>query len=135
MTQDRAIEITKLIYCNDCQDEEECEDCIHGLAIEALKKQSIYEQIKWERDAAIEQLESIGVGLGRKMDDVKEAIEKQIPKKVITEKGETFALTKDGKESYLFRYRCPSCNRIIRFFEANCFCMFCGQAVDWSEEE
>jgi rRNA maturation endonuclease Nob1 len=67
--------------------------------------------------------------------DIYDAVEKQIPKKVVTEKGETFALTKDGKESYLFRYRCPSCNRIIRFFEANNFCMFCGQAVDWSEEE
>lgn len=62
-------------------------------------------------------------------------MEKQIPKKTVTERGETFALTKDGMESYLYRYRCPSCNRIIRFFEANNFCMFCGQAIDWSEEE
>lgn len=29
------------------------------------------EQIKWERDVAIEQLKSIGKGLGEKMDDVK----------------------------------------------------------------
>lgn len=28
----------------------------------------VLEQIRWERDVAIEQLEEIGVGLGRKMD-------------------------------------------------------------------
>ncbi len=28
----------------------------------------VLDQIKWERDIAIEQLEEIGVGLGRKMD-------------------------------------------------------------------
>ena len=51
------------------------------LSVEALKKLSVYEQVKWERDIAISQLEEIGCGFGRKMDDVKAALEKQIPKK------------------------------------------------------
>ena len=49
------------------------------------------------------------------------SLEKQIPKKQIA--------LQHGD------YRCPSCNRIIRMFEAINFCMFCGQAVDWSDEE
>lgn len=35
------------------------------MSINAL---TILDQIRWERDVAIEQLEDIGVGLGRKMD-------------------------------------------------------------------
>ena len=125
MTPYRAIEITKLIYCNDCQDEEECEDCIHGLAIEALKKQSIYEQIKWERDVAIEQLESIGIGLGRKMDDVKEALEKQIPKKVV------------NIDDFTDYAECPSCGAIATD-HLGClyrWCRECGKKLKRSEEE
>ena len=49
------------------------------------------------------------------------ALEKQIPKKPIA--------LQHGD------YRCPSCNCIIRMFEAINFCMFCGQAIDWGEEE
>ena len=49
------------------------------------------------------------------------ALEKQIPKKPIA--------LQHGD------YRCPSCNRIIRMFEAINFCMFCGQAIDWRDEE
>jgi hypothetical protein len=134
MTPDRAVEITKIIYCNDCQDEEECEDCIHGLAIEALKKQSIYEQIKWERDVALEQLESIGVGLGRKMDDVKEAMEKQIPKKVEYGNDNSWGVNKKVPV-------CPVCDYFLTqtYFIGNgqkiTYCDHCGQKIDWSEEE
>lgn len=45
------------------------------LSLDALEKLSVYQQIKWERAIAISQLEDIGCGLGRKMDDVKAAIE------------------------------------------------------------
>lgn len=88
------------------------------MGIEALKKQSIFEQIKWERDVALEQLESIGVGLGRKMDDVKEAMEKQIPKK--------------PKENIVGIY-CPECKHF--FSGTEYYCGFCGQFIDWGEEE
>lgn len=55
------------------------------------------------------------------LDIATKALEKQTPKKpVALQHGD---------------YRCPSCNRIIRMFEAVNFCMFCGQAIDWGEEE
>lgn len=33
-------------------------------------KQSVYNQVRWERDTAIEQLFQIGKGLGERMDDI-----------------------------------------------------------------
>lgn len=61
------------------------------------------------------------------------AIKKQIPKKVLRVKGDTFALSKDGKESYFVHLKCPSCGVVL------CsdwkFCFECGQALDWSEED
>ena len=37
------------------------------MAIEALEKVSVYEQIKWERDEALATLESHGIGLGQEV--------------------------------------------------------------------
>ena len=37
-------------------------------------KSAVYEQIKWERDIAIEQLESIGASLGMNMDGFKKIV-------------------------------------------------------------
>lgn len=56
---------------------EECRE-----AMEKSKSLDAYvKQVLWERDIAIQQLEEIGVSLGEKMDAVKEAVEKQKPKK------------------------------------------------------
>lgn len=38
-------------------------------AVDAVSK-SLYDQIKWERDIALEQLEELGVSLGQKIDGV-----------------------------------------------------------------
>lgn len=38
-------------------------------AVDAVSK-SLYDQIKWERDIAIEQLEELGLSLGQKIDGV-----------------------------------------------------------------
>lgn len=65
--EERAIKITEAL----------------DMAIDALEKQSIYRQIKWERDVAIDQLKEIGLSLGEKADKVREAMEKQIAKKPI----------------------------------------------------
>ena len=90
------------------------------LAIDALKKLFVYEQVKWERDVAISQLEDIGCGLGRKMDDIKEAIEKQKAKKPIE------------KELYNIPYYiCPVCHS--RLMDKQFYCDECGQAIDWEE--
>ena len=66
--------------------------------IEALKVAATvlgaFEQIKWERDVAIEQLNELGLSLGQKVDHVKEAIEKQETKFVAYQNGS---------------YVCPTC--------------------------
>lgn len=116
MTEQEAI---KIIDCNRPYEAiiRKAEKEAFDMAIKSLEKQSIYEQIKWERDVALDQLESIGVGLGRIMDDVKEAMEKQIPKKVVA-----------GA-----RYKCPSCGEL--FASDWKFCFECGQKLDWTVEE
>lgn len=57
----------------------------------------------------------------------KEALEKQIPKKIVKMKIPNTSFCKAGT-----RYKCPSCG------EKLCadwkFCFECGQALDWSEE-
>lgn len=129
MTEQKAIETLEYIrYCNDYKG---CAESIAlDMAVESLKKQSVFEQIKWERDVALEQLEEIGVCLGRKMDDVKEAMEKQIPKKPDTECDD---------------WICPNCKEEYDiYFDKYDYCPRCGQAIDksymdseedWSEEE
>lgn len=43
---------------------------------ELVAKGRAYEQVKWELDIAIGQLKEIGCGLGQKMNEIKEAMEK-----------------------------------------------------------
>lgn len=54
------------------------------------------------------------------------ALEKQVPKKPWLCRN---MMTKETAHA------CPSCNRIVRTFEAVFFCTFCGQAILWEEEE
>lgn len=54
----------------------------------------------------------------------KEALEKQIPKKV--EKGEI---------GEYMGYYCPVCHEELVQDGQWDYCMFCGQALDWEEEE
>ena len=46
-----------------------------------MDKSKAYDQIKWERDIAISQLESIGKSLGEKMDDIQE-MQKEMQKRI-----------------------------------------------------
>lgn len=52
---------------------DEVEDVIQRIknvpATDAVSK-SLYDQIKWERDIALEQLEELGISLGQKIDGV-----------------------------------------------------------------
>lgn len=86
----------------------------------------LYEQIKWERDVAISQLEDIGCGLGRKMDDIKAAIEKQKAKKPIEK--EVMLEDENIKGSI---YVCSICESEIGLFEGQPYCEICGQKIDW----
>lgn len=54
-----------------------------------------------------------------------ESVDKSTPKKV-----HNFFL--DGNK-VPHTYKCPCCNEIIKRYNGQKYCMFCGQALDWSE--
>lgn len=56
-----------------------CENVIAAIQ-DAIVSLKVQEQIKWERDIAIEQLESIGKSLGQTMDDVQLILEARKPR-------------------------------------------------------
>ncbi len=79
----------------------------------------------------VEQYRTLGT-----VEELKEAREKQIAKKVIRQKGECYAKTTDGKEYHEIILVCPNCHRAIKRTEAlDVHCKYCGQALKWSEEE
>ena len=79
----------------------------------------------------VEQYRELGT-----VEELKEAREKQIPKKVIRQKGECYAKTTDGKEYHEIILVCPNCHRAIKRTEAlDVHCKYCGQVLDWSEED
>lgn len=132
-------EAIKIIDCNRPYEAiiRKAEKEVFDMAIKSLEKQSIYEQIKWERDVALEQLESIGVGLGRIMDDVKEAMEKQISKKPDIE-GDGY----DTEGNLVYdTWICPNCEERYEIdYDDYDYCPKCGQAIDksvmdWNDEE
>lgn len=121
MTSREAIGIIKNDHCGRCDGKFVCGGCYIGKAIEALKMEVINAQITWERNIALLQLEEIGVGLGAKMDLVKEALEKQIPKKPC-KSGNFFVIN-----------RCPECDKFIPI--EGKYCLHCGQRLDWGESD
>ena len=56
----------------------------------------------------------------------KEALEKQIPKKPIP----TMEEQDDGTKALSFK--CPACNEFLFIGD---WCWYCGQRLDWSEDE
>lgn len=63
--------------CEDCIHIEVCAMCLPPLPIcdsykgkEDVVSKGLFDQLKWERDIAIEQLEKLGVGFGQKIDGV-----------------------------------------------------------------
>ena len=95
-----------------------------GPAINAIKNRVLFDQIFWERCVAISQLEDIGLSLGEKTDKVKEALEKQIPKKPLF-----------GTVHNDTAYYCSSCKNFIGFYDTRIYeyCHNCGQKLDWGE--
>jgi len=73
-------DMLKDYMCAKCDDEfadEPCDpsDCVFCNAIKNIPTVesvplNIFEQVKWERDIAVDQLKSIGKGLGEKMDNL-----------------------------------------------------------------
>ena len=58
-----------------------------------------------------------------------EALEKQIPKKVIKTNGECFGITTDREKLYEIIYSCPSCGSVELIYGYPCKC---NQALDWN---
>ena len=63
--------------CEDCIHIEVCAMCIPSLPIcdsykgkEDIVSKGLFDQYKWERDVAIEQLEELGLSLGQKIEGV-----------------------------------------------------------------
>lgn len=54
-----------------------------------------------------------------------EALDKQIPKKII----------RKSKKASLENIKCPNCQREIDAMNTVNYCTYCGQALDWSEIE
>lgn len=80
--------------------------------------QGVVDQICWERDTALLQLEQIGKGLGSKMDDIVVLLKEQEAVKPIRK----LAYTKQG-------WFCGNCdNRLNRNGK---YCSFCGKPILW----
>ncbi len=100
-----------------CHDQDELE-----VVREAMSALKVLEQVRWERDVDISQLEELGLSLGQKVDHVKEVVNKQTPQNIAV-------------ESYFYgeNYYCPSCNKHIGgshndLKDVN-FCEKCGQRI------
>lgn len=68
---------------------------------------------------------------------IHKALEKQIPKKPITETVNR-GISVSGEYDIDFNYLCPNCNTVVGDYETGDafykFCPDCGQALDWSEQ-
>lgn len=84
--------------------------------------QGVVDQICWERDTALSQLEQIGKGLGSTMDDIVAMLKEQEAKNVVN-----MTLSKD---CFLIA-SCPKCNALLTRVEHKNYCGYCGQAVKW----
>lgn len=79
------------------------------------RKEALHMGIQSMREA--EQYRALGT-----VEELKEAMEKQVAKKVISWQGK--------------KYLCPFCHRAIKRTEAlDVHCKYCGQALKWEEED
>ena len=87
---------------------------------EIQSKLGAFNQVRYERDIALEQLKEIGCEFGQKMDEVKSALEKQVKKKPVFH---------DNCGNRTVSSRCPKCFDLV----SAPYCRYCGQALDWSD--
>ncbi len=80
------------------------------IAIEAIRHDVIFEQIKWERDVALQTLEEHGIGLGQKCD-------------AVAVQGEWIDDKPLLHSSFAKQYRCSKCG--ARRYKDN-YCSNCG---------
>lgn len=89
--------------------------------VDAVPK-GLFDQIKWERDIAIGQLQEIGCELGQKMEDVKS---------VLMRRWEWLGTYRHNGEGWVGT--CPVCKKRMRLFEKN-YCPNCGADMREREE-
>lgn len=89
--------------------------------------QGVVDQICWERDTALSQLEQIGKGLGSKMDDVV-ALLKEQPKQEIVDPVKPIDVD-DG-----FTWLCNFCNGELFCGDRirDNYCPTCGRKIKWN---
>jgi hypothetical protein len=74
--------------------------------------------------------------INKALNMVENAVEKQIPKKPITETVNR-GISVSGEYDIDFNYLCPHCNTVVGDYETDDafykFCPECGQALDWND--
>lgn len=83
--------------------------------------QGVADQIRWERDTALSQLEEIGKGLGEKMDDIVAMMKEQ--------EAVEPTLIREGRNKHYNDYVCPRCDNEV-VYEQN-YCSECGVQFLW----
>lgn len=83
-----------------------------------------HEQLaEWLKE--LEQYRALGT-----VEELKEAREKQIPKKPLKVKGDCYSKAKDGTELYEVLLICPTCKSQVLVNPLPCKC---GQMIDWKD--
>lgn len=115
-------------HCNEVCSEEPCElkDCDWMAFIDKepaadVVSKGLYEQIKWERDLALAQLEEYGVSLGEKAD-------------VAPVRHGRWRWVAYDANPKIGNWHCTYCNRIPKSFQKEDFCPNCGAIMDLWEE-
>ena len=118
ITKDRAKQFV-CGYCNEVCSEEPCEpsDCDWMAFIDKepaadVVSKGLYEQIKWERDVALTQLEEYGVSLGEKADVMKVRHgrwERVIPTKSAAKWSTKVSCSNCHSVGYMRYNYCPNC--------------------------
>lgn len=87
----------------------------------------VLEQVRWERDVAVSQLNDLGLSLGQKVDHVKDTINKQVSMDIIV-------------DPYFYgeNYYCPHCGSYIGADHNNLkdvnYCNRCGQKLTMKKQ-
>lgn len=126
-----TIEEAKKILLRDLQiliDNKSLPDGIEAMNV-AISALGTIEQVRWERDVAVSQLNELGLSLGQKVDHVKELIDKNT---------ENEAIDKSKNPTDWHVMHCPTCDRIFwnsgqfMHYEPK-YCEKCGQKMLWKK--
>lgn len=101
----------------------------YDMAIEALKEVQLYHLIKdvtiGEIAEVLKEFSEIGT-----VEECREAVEKQKPKKPIPINYQDYADKIDNAEFFEGSYFCPNCGTVLR---SGSYCNRCGQKLGWNE--